>query len=402
MRERLWTPTFVLLTLVQTMDLLVFHTITPVIAKFTIQQGVALTASGLAASVFSLAAIFARPLSGYLADRLGRRSIVLTSICVSVVMQVGYALVPGFAPLLALRIVHGFFYALFGTAISAMALASLPESRKNEGMGWFGVSYVIAAIIGPAMGVALSDAFGFTALFLVTAGIAAVSFPLAVVATAKMSAKEDGALPEADADAGTRLSERTERTRALPALRDLVSVRCIPLAGIALCFMAVWGMIASYIVLIGEARQVGNIALFFVVNSATLFVTRPVIGKITDRYGLARLILPAIAIETTALLGICFAHQLWVFLLAGCVKAFGSGGVLPSIQAECGRLETPERSGVAMSTYLLASDIGYAVGPLLGGLLASAVGYDAMMLGSFPIVALALVIYLAWRGARKS
>lgn len=420
-REKLWTQTFVLLTLVQTMDLLVFHTITPVIAKFTILQGVALTASGLAASVFSLAAIFARPISGYLADRLGRRSIILTSICVSVAMQLGYALVPGFAPLLAMRIVHGFFYALFGTAISAMALASLPESRKNEGMGWFGASYVIAAIIGPAMGVALSDAFGFTVLFLVTAGVAAVSLPIAAVATSK-TAPSAGAeqvrpsnddttaaqayLSDGDAADGKQDNQTNthseKRTPSLPALRDLVSVKCIPLAGIAMCFMAIWGMIASYIVLIGDARQVENIALFFVVNSATLFVTRPAIGKISDRYGLSRLILPAIAIETTALLGICFAHHLWLFLLAGCIKAFGSGGVLPSIQAECGRLETPERAGVAMSTYLLASDIGYAVGPLIGGFLASAVGYDAMMFGSFPIVALALVIYVVWHSAHRA
>ena len=470
--DKLWTPTFVLLTLVQTMDLMVFHTITPVIAKFTILQGVALTASGLAASVFSLASIFARPLSGFLADRLGRRSIVLASIAVSVAMQLGYALIPGFAPLLVMRIVHGFFYALFGTALSAMALSTLPESRKNEGMGWFGASYVVAAIIGPAMGVALSDAFGFTTLFLVTASIAALSFPLAAAATAKTSEppettatqrmpeepaaatakkKETPAgssaaqvdpegiaalgapagvvaqdTPERNAEQGvskvasqalvapekasdtqgapegvaTQGAPAPSRKLKPPALRDLISVKCIPLAGIAMCFMAIWGMIASYIVLVGEARQVDGIALFFVVNSATLFVTRPALGKITDRHGLSKLILPAIAIETTALLGICLAHQLWLFLLAGCIKAFGSGGVLPSIQAECGRLETPERAGVAMSTYLLASDIGYTIGPLLGGLLASAVGYDAMLFGSFPIVALALIIYITWRQTR--
>ena len=418
--DKLWTSTFILMTLVQTMDLLVFHTITPVIAKFTILQGVALAASGLAASVFSIAAIFARPLSGYLADRLGRRSIVLVSIAVSVAMQLGYAFVPGFAPLLAMRIVHGFFYALFGTALSAMVLTSLPDSRRNEGMGWFGASYVIAAIIGPAMGVALSDAFGFKVLFLVTAGIAAASLPLAAIATAQVSSRANAGESEearADCEPANHVSAtkdepdhdkssheaRNERSRSqLPALRDLVSVRCIPLAGIAMCFMATWGMIASYIVLVGEARQVENIALFFVANSATLFVTRPAIGKITDRYGLSRLILPAIAIETIALLGICFARELWLFLLAGCIKAFGSGGVLPSIQAECGHLETPERAGVAMSTYLLASDIGYAIGPLIGGLLASTVGYDALLFGSFPITALALAIYLVWRSHTRT
>ena len=238
-KDKLWTSTFILLTVVQTMDLLTFHTITPVIAKFTIQQGAALAASGLAASVFSFASMFARPLSGLIADKLGRRPIILTAIAVSVAMQLGYALTPGFAP------------------------------------------------------------------------------------------------------------------------------------------------------------------LFFMANSLALLVTRPAIGKISDKYGLAKLILPAIVIETIALLGICFARELWLFLAAGIFKAFGSGGVLPSIQAECGRLESKERSGVAMSTYLLGSDIGYAVGPLLGGLLASAVGYDLLLFGTLPITALAFAIYAIWHACTQ-
>ncbi len=381
-KEKLWTRAFVLLTLVQTMDLTTFHTITPVIAKFTLQQGAALAASGLAASVFSLAAIFARPLSGMMADRLGRKPIVFASIAISALMQLGYAFVPGFYPLLALRIVHGFFYALFGTAISAMALTVIPESRSNEGMGWFGASYVVASIIGPAMGVALSDALGFTVMFLVTTAISAASLPLALLATSGM---------EHNPVIGSKPARR------FPALNELVSFKCIPLASIAMCFMCTWGMIASYIVLVGESRGVAGISLFFVANSLTLLATRPIIGKFTDRHGLRKLILPAIAIETCALLGICFAHVLWLFLAAASIKAFGSGGILPSIQAECGKLETKERASVAMSTYLLGSDIGYAVGPLVGGILLSTVGYEFMLFGTLPITALALTIYIAWR-----
>lgn len=384
-RDKLWTRAFVLLTIVQTMDLLTFHTITPVIAKFSLLQGAALAASGMAASVFSFAAVFARPTSGLIADRLGRRSVVLVSIAVSAVMQACYAFVPGFVPLLVLRVVHGFFYALFGTAISALALTVIPESRANEGMGWFGSAYVVAAIIGPAMGVAVSDAFGFTALFLITAAISAVSFPMAMLATRNIPAHRPAS-----------------HGMHLPKLNELVSTRCIPIAGIASCFMASWGIIASYIVLVGEYRGVAGISLFFIVNSLTLFVTRPAIGRITDKHGLRRLILPAIAIETIALLGICFAHTLWLFLAAGCFKAFGSGGVLPSIQAECGRLETKERAGIAMSTYLLGSDIGYAIGPLIGGMLADAVGYEYLLFGTLPITVIALAIYVVWRMREKA
>ena len=89
-------------------------------------------------------------------------------------------------------------------------------------------------------------------------------------------------------------------------------------------------------------------------------------------------------------------------LLAGFVKAGGTGGVLPSLQAECGKQE-PERTGVAMSMYYLGGDIGYAVGPLIGGVSLDMVGTDGLFWTMLPFVAMygIVFVYLTVRMRRE-
>lgn len=411
---RLWSREFVLLTAIQTIDLFTYNMITPVIAKYALMQGATLVLAGVIASAFAFVALFARPLSGFLSDRLGRRRIVLLSIAVGCLAQVGYALAPGFGPLIALRAVHGFFYALFGTAISAMALETLPEARRSEGMGWFGTSYVFANALGPALGVFLSGSFGFAAMFFAGAGVAAFSLVLGLfVGTRKVP--PDAALP-ADAAHSAPAAETAPAaptaapaavvpaTPAAPPARGIarfISIKSIPLAIAACCYLTIWGMISTYIVIVGDLRGVMGISAFFVVNSVTLFFTRPFAGRIADKRGLSAVFYPSTLFETIGVLIIAFTSNLWLFLLAAVCKAFGSGTVTPSIQARCGQLEPPERSGVAMSTYLLGTDIGYTLGPLIGGAVSSAFGFSAMFLSGLPILAIGVAVYALWARKQK-
>ncbi|HIS40221.1 MAG TPA: MFS transporter [Candidatus Aphodovivens avistercoris] len=399
-KPRLWTRGFVLLALIQTLDLFTYNMITPVIAQYATGLGCTLVMAGVVAGAFTFAALFARPASGVLADRLGRKRIVMTAVVVGCLAQVGYAFVSSYAALVALRVVHGFFYALFGTAISAMAMDSLPEARRSEGMGWFGTSYVFANALGPALGVAVSSAFGFMPMFLAGAAIAGCTLALA------LALPPDAPHPAARAR-GTEAGEtrRPEAGGAKGARRGLdrfVSVRCLPLAFAACCYLTIWGIISTYIVMVGDARGVAGISLFFVVNSVTLFFTRPFAGKLADKHGLSAVFLPSVAFEVLAVVLIASSQHLWLFLVAAACKALGSGTVTPSIQAKCGELEPPERSGVAMSTYLLGTDVGYAVGPVIGGAVSAGFGFEAMFFSGLPILAVGVAAYLIWQGREKA
>lgn len=403
--RRLWTREFVLLTGIQTFDLFTYNMITPVIAKYALAQGATLAWAGVVASVFAFVALVARPASGFLSDRLGRKRIVMVSIAVACATQVGYAFATTLAALVALRAVHGFFYALFGTAISALALDAIPQERRSEGMGWFGTSYVFANALGPAFGVLVSDRFGFAAMFLAGAGVAAASFALGLFVRVRGNAA--AARPDNGAPSDPARSPASETPRHTPAeakprgIAAFISVKSLPLALAACCYLTIWSIIATYIVLVGDERGVVGISAFFVVNSLTLLVSRPFAGRRADRRGLSAVFYPSAVFEAAAVVLIAFSQQLWLFLAAAACKALGSGTVTPSIQARCGQLEPPERSGVAMSTYLLGTDVGYALGPIIGGVVSGAFGFTAMFLAGLPILAVGVAVYAAWAHAEK-
>ena len=90
-KPRLWTRNFILLTLIQTLDLFIYNMVTPVMAKYATGLDFSLTMAGVVAGAFTFAAIFARPASGVLSDKLGRKRIVLFAVAVNCASQLGYA-----------------------------------------------------------------------------------------------------------------------------------------------------------------------------------------------------------------------------------------------------------------------------------------------------------------------
>lgn len=294
-KPRLWTRGFILLALIQTLDLFTYNMITPVIAQYATGLGYTLVMAGVVAGAFTFAALFARPASGALSDRMGRRRIVLTAVVVGCLAQIGYAFATDYTALIALRVIHGFFYALFGTAISAMAIDSLPEERRSEGMGWFGTSYVFANALGPALGVAVSGTFGFLPMFLIGAGIAACTLVLGLMLS------PDGPAPTRASTAtgsASRAARSSGKGRLYDTVNTFVSIKCLPLAFAACCYLTIWGIISTYIVMVGDARGVAGISLFFVVNSLTLFFTRPFAGKLADKHGLSAVFFPSVVFDS--------------------------------------------------------------------------------------------------------
>ncbi|HAM14987.1 MAG TPA: hypothetical protein DCP91_03840 [Eggerthellaceae bacterium] len=174
--------------------------------------------------------------------------------------------------------------------------------------------------------------------------------------------------------------------------------RCVPYALIVCFIFAIWSVITTYIVIVADARGIAGVAAFFAVNSAALFFTRPFWSKMVDRHGIRVTFVPAVAFEAVTLVLLAVSQNLWLMLVAGFLKAGGTGGVLPAIQAQCGK-EEPERTGVAMSMYYLGGDIGYAVGPLIGGALLDIVGESGLFWAMLPIdaMAAAVFVYLALR-----
>ena len=122
----------------------------------------------------------------------------------------------------------------------------------------------------------------------------------------------------------------------------------------------------------------GNIGIYFTVYACTLLLTRPLIGKLSDKFGVIKILFPAMVCFMAAYWLISFASALWMFILAAIVSAFGLGACQPSVQALCMKCVPPERRGAASSTCYIAQDLGNLAGPVAAGLIVEYFGYVSM------------------------
>jgi MFS family permease len=156
-------------------------------------------------------------------------------------------------------------------------------------------------------------------------------------------------------------------------------------------------MIHTYMFDFGREQGIAGISVFYLVLAITLAVSRPMCGVLTDRFGIARIMFPGLALFAVALFIIGSSTALWMAIIGAALAAIGFGGSQPSLQAMCLQVETPIRRGVAGNTIYIGLDLGLFSGPVLGGFVRDQSSFSVMFrVGAIPvllaIVAFALII----------
>src|SRR6478609_1632543 len=109
-------------------------------------------ASGLFLGFLTYSSAFSAPLTGAIADRVGQRRVLLTSSTALTVFSIAYAFIPSVPVLLSLVLIHGVFWSGLLSASAAYMTNMLPERRRAEGIGYWGLSSVAAMAVAPTAG----------------------------------------------------------------------------------------------------------------------------------------------------------------------------------------------------------------------------------------------------------
>ena len=133
----------------------------------------------------------------------------------------------------------------------------------------------------------------------------------------------------------------------------------------------------SFLVLYAEELGVENIGYFFTVYALALF-SRPLTGKLVDKYGNMCVLIPAMFLFAVAFFIISIARSLPVFLIAAFISAIGYGSCLPTVQALSMRLVPKERRGAGSCTAYIGQDLANFAGPTIAGALIGTFGYSSM------------------------
>src|SRR3990170_3022627 len=223
-------------------------------------------AVGLVMGAFSLSAFFLRPWAGGIADRRGRRILMVTGGSVFALSVVGYLIASSVVVLAAMRLLTGVGEALFFVGALAANIDLAPPERRGEAMSFASLSLYIGIGAGPFIGEALITHIGFDAAWFASIGLAAVAVALALRLPAMRPAAEEVA------PSGHRL---VHRGGLLPGV---------------ILLAAVWGMagfltfVPLYVFDIGMSGAGLILGLF----SAIVVLIRGFGARIPDRLGAAR------------------------------------------------------------------------------------------------------------------
>lgn len=363
---------FVVLWLASLLFYLGFQLLLPVIPLYAAELGAREAHVGFIMGAFALAAMVPRPIAGDLADRLGRRPLVLLGTAIFLLAPLGYAAVGSIPGLLVLRLFHGTGMGLGPTAATVMATDLTPPERRGAAMGIYSLASAVALAAGPYVGGELVRRIGFTATFLVATAIEAVALTLAWT------------LPETRPSAGSapgpiRASVASAATTGVVARfwRRWFSTAAVYPAGLVLALYVSYGGLAALLPLFAERRRLGNPGLFYTVFALVSLAVRSPAGRLSDRVGRRAVIAPALAISGASLVLLGLAASQRAFLGAAVLYGVGFGAGQPALLAMTADRVTPGERGRAIGTLYTAWELGISGGSILLGLCASELGYVA-------------------------
>jgi len=274
------------------------------------------------------------------------------------------------------------------TATCCLALASdaLPPDKLGSGIGYFSLAQAAGMAVAPTVALMLMNAIGYNLTFAIAAVCMLVS---AVIAT--------------------KLKVRFVRTRKFKiSISSIVAKEVLIPAVILLLLTTAYSVINSFLIIYGGKQGLGSeIGIYFTVNAVAMLISRPLVGRLTDKFGQVKILIPATIFFTASFVIISFSTTLWMFLLAAIASAFGYGASQPAIQALAMKMVPKERRGAASCTSYLGTDLGYLVGAPIAGTIAQSLGYPVMWrIMIFPILTAAAIILFfrkrissAWSGA---
>ena len=337
---------------------------------------------GVVMGAFTLASVVCRPWISEMIDRLGRkRSYTIGSLTMTV-MPLAYLCFRGnlddfYIPLLGVRIVHGMGFAICLTAAFTYVADLIPEGRLNEGLGIFGISGLVGSAVGPSLAELIIDRFGFDALFLVAALMAALA--LLVHLPLAETLRHDPAR-----NSVTFLSVFKSRKISLVALMAV-------LFGFGLA--ASNGFVAPF----ANERQLGFVSWYYLAYSTSAVLTRLFGARLADRFGEERIIPYAMLLTGLGLACLVFLGGNGVLMMAGAMGGCGHGFLYPGLSALALRNEPGAIRGKITGAFTGSIDAGVFVGSIMLGFIGQWAGFQILFLTAGAAL---LVAFMLYQGSR--
>ena len=366
--ERLWNSEYLKVMLCNFLLFFAFYLLTPLLPIYLDSEFKAdKDLIGVVLSGYIVATLIIRPFSGFVVDSFDRKTVLTLCFFFFFLCFSGYLGAGTLLMFFIVRTMHGIPYGATTVANSTVAIDVLPSSRRNEGIGYYGLSNNLAMAIAPSVGIYiyhLTD--NFALLFWLSLGLAFLGFLCST---------------------SVKLPKR-EKVEGKPKLSlDHFFLGRAWLLAINICFFgACWGVMSNYVALYGkqELDITDGTGVFFMLLSAGLILSR-LFGARSLRAGRMThnaTIGVVLSLAGYSLFG--FVAMPWAYYLSALLIGLGNGQMYPAFLNMFIKVARHDQRGTANSSILISWDLGTGLGIVLGGFIAQLAGFTA----AFRLVAL--------------
>jgi MFS transporter, DHA1 family, multidrug resistance protein len=358
----------------------------PVLPLFAGHLGAEASGIGLVAALGPLTGVLGSIPAGLLADRFGRRRLLLVSAWIFATAPLLYLVADNLLLLGLARIYHGLATAIFMPVALAM-VADLFHQERGEKIGWFSAATLAGRFLAPLTGglllagLVMPPAAAFQLVFLVCFAGGLLSLLCAA------------SLPEPASPGRPVVQMKGEMLTAFRRVAATPGILPAALAEAGVLFM--YGTFETFLPgqVMAAGLSAGEAGFFISVQIMTLALTKPMLGRLSDRRGRRGQIFWGGLGGMLAMAFLALSSSFWSLLIASIGIGLALSMVTSATTALIADLSRPEDRGAAMGMLSSIMDIGHAAGPLTAGLLAARFGLPAGLLAAAAILGLTSIIF---------
>lgn len=360
-KEKLWNSEYIKVMACNFLLFFSFYLLTPLLPIYLDQQFNAnKDMIGLVLSGYVVATLLVRPFSGFIVDSFNRKKVLTICFFCFFIVFAGYVGAGTLLMFAIIRTIHGLPFGAATVANSTVAIDVLPSSRRNEGLGFYGLSNNIAMAIAPTTGIyiySLTD--NFALLFWISLIVAMGGYLLSI---------------------RVKLPQRelvTDKPKL--SLDHFFLGRAWLLAVNIMLFGLCWGILSNYVAIYGKEKLniTDGTGLFFMILAVALVIARLIgrrqlrAGHLTQNCTLG-VILSSVGYILFALSSV---WGVWCYYGAAMFIGLGNGQMYPAFLNMFVKMARHDQRGTANSSILISWDLGMGIGILLGGVIAEYVGF---------------------------
>jgi len=374
-----WVKDFALTWLSRFGIFLAHHVTRPLLPLYLITFGASSTVIGAVMAVFTITAIAMRIPVGLLIDRVGRKPFLLYGIAFFSAGNLGYLWASSILLMLPFRVLHGLGWSGCTTAVSTISADIVPHARRGDLMGYAGMASSLASALGPVLGFAIFYRFDYSGVFLGASALLVLSFIFAVpVAEPKRA-----------------FVETYKAKRWIDSI--MVKESLDPAIGVAFLSFG-HGGILTFLPIHALKIGVTNPGIWFGVYAASILLSRPIAGPISDRVSRRAVIIPGLILNIAGIVLLAIATTSNGLMAAAIVGGFGTGAAQPALMTQAVDRSDGQRRGRSLAQFQFFYDLGIGIGSLTLGALLDLVNQSFLIMYLATAAVALLGLWINWRG----